>query len=67
MTISSWREKAHHNVALCLSGALTKIKAIAQRAKVVADRVRRFFRSIMDAVKHVGRCVTCLVWEVSLS
>ncbi|KAH0515221.1 DC-STAMP domain-containing protein 2 [Microtus ochrogaster] len=49
--------KAHHNVALCLSGALTKIKAIAQRAKVVADRVRRFFRSIMDGVKHVARAL----------
>ncbi|XP_055478419.1 DC-STAMP domain-containing protein 2 [Psammomys obesus] len=38
-----------------LVSALTKIKAIAQRAKVVADRVRRFFRSIMDGVKHVAR------------
>ncbi|XP_051012884.1 DC-STAMP domain-containing protein 2 [Acomys russatus] len=38
-----------------LVSALTKIKAIAQRAKAVADRVRRFFRSIMDGVKHVAR------------
>lgn len=34
---------------------------------MVADRVRRFFRSIMDGVKHVGRCVTCLVWEVKIA
>ncbi|XP_026645026.1 DC-STAMP domain-containing protein 2 [Microtus ochrogaster] len=40
-----------------LVSALTKIKAIAQRAKVVADRVRRFFRSIMDGVKHVARAL----------
>ncbi|KAL1772346.1 DC-STAMP domain-containing protein 2 [Sigmodon hispidus] len=44
-------ERAKHP----LVSALTKIKAIAQRAKVVADRVRRFFRSIMDGVKHVAR------------
>ncbi|KAI4579578.1 hypothetical protein MJT46_000946 [Ovis ammon polii x Ovis aries] len=35
-----------------LISALNKIKAIAQRAKQVADRVRKFFRSIMDGVKH---------------
>ncbi|XP_028746671.2 DC-STAMP domain-containing protein 2 isoform X1 [Peromyscus leucopus] len=40
-----------------LVSALAKIKAIAQRAKVVADRVRRFFRSIMDGVKHVARAL----------
>ncbi|XP_036047230.1 DC-STAMP domain-containing protein 2, partial [Onychomys torridus] len=40
-----------------LVSALTKIKAIAQRAKAVADRVRRFFRSIMDGVKHVARAL----------
>lgn len=33
---------------------LTKIKDIAQKAKVVGDRVRKFFRSIMDSVSHVG-------------
>ncbi|XP_020021722.2 DC-STAMP domain-containing protein 2 [Castor canadensis] len=38
-----------------LVSALSKIKAIAQRAKVVADRVRKFFRSIMEGVKHVAR------------
>ncbi|XP_040855301.1 DC-STAMP domain-containing protein 2 [Ochotona curzoniae] len=40
-----------------LVSALNKIKAIARRAKVVADRVRKFFRSIMDGVKHVVRAL----------
>uniref|UniRef100_A0A8C2Y097 Dendritic cell-specific transmembrane protein-like domain-containing protein n=1 Tax=Capra hircus TaxID=9925 RepID=A0A8C2Y097_CAPHI len=40
-----------------LISALNKIKAIAQRAKQVADRVRKFFRSIMDGVKHVARAL----------
>nr|XP_014347569.1 PREDICTED: DC-STAMP domain-containing protein 2 [Latimeria chalumnae] len=35
--------------------ALKKIKLIAQRAKAVADRVRKFFQSIMDAVRHIAR------------
>ncbi|XP_037354137.1 DC-STAMP domain-containing protein 2 isoform X2 [Talpa occidentalis] len=39
------------------SSALNKIKAIVQRAKEVADRVRKFFRSIMDGVKHVARAL----------
>ncbi|KAM9514855.1 DC-STAMP domain-containing protein 2 [Guaruba guarouba] len=34
---------------------LSKIKEIAQEAKAVGDRVRKFFRSIMDAVSHVAR------------
>ncbi|XP_044530982.1 DC-STAMP domain-containing protein 2 [Gracilinanus agilis] len=38
-----------------LINALKKIKAIASKAKEVADRIRKFFRSIMDAVKHVVR------------
>uniref|UniRef100_A0A673T3X0 DC-STAMP domain containing 2 n=2 Tax=Suricata suricatta TaxID=37032 RepID=A0A673T3X0_SURSU len=40
-----------------LVSALNKIKAIAQKAKEVADRVRKFFRSIMDGVKHVARAL----------
>ncbi|EFB25783.1 hypothetical protein PANDA_011519, partial [Ailuropoda melanoleuca] len=40
-----------------LVSALNKIKAIAQRAKEVADLVRKFFRSIMDGVKHVARAL----------
>ncbi|XP_042537431.1 DC-STAMP domain-containing protein 2 [Dipodomys spectabilis] len=40
-----------------LVSALSKIKALAQKAKVVADRVRKFFRSIMDGVKHVARAL----------
>ncbi|XP_067395311.1 DC-STAMP domain-containing protein 2 [Emydura macquarii macquarii] len=37
--------------------ALTRIKAIAQKAKVVGDRVRKFFRSVMNAVRHVARAL----------
>ncbi|XP_075396869.1 DC-STAMP domain-containing protein 2 [Tenrec ecaudatus] len=40
-----------------LVSALSKIKAIAQKAKAVGDRVRKFFRSIMDGVKHVARAL----------
>ncbi|KAM5201026.1 DC-STAMP domain-containing protein 2 [Hipposideros larvatus] len=40
-----------------LVSALNKIKAIAQKAKEVADQVRKFFRSIMDGVKHVARAL----------
>ncbi|XP_061231170.1 DC-STAMP domain-containing protein 2 isoform X4 [Neopsephotus bourkii] len=36
---------------------LSKIKEIAQEAKAVGDRVRKFFRSIMDAVSHVARAL----------
>ncbi|NWV67936.1 DCST2 protein, partial [Malurus elegans] len=32
-----------------------KIKDIGQNAKVVADRVRKFVRSIMDSIRHVAR------------
>ncbi|XP_074978857.1 DC-STAMP domain-containing protein 2 [Caretta caretta] len=39
------------------SNALTRIKAIAQKAKVVGDRVRKFFRSVMDSVRHVARAL----------
>ncbi|XP_049661683.1 DC-STAMP domain-containing protein 2 isoform X3 [Accipiter gentilis] len=37
-----------------LLNMLSKIKDIAQKAKVVGDHVRKFFRSIMDSVSHVG-------------
>ncbi|XP_072503245.1 DC-STAMP domain-containing protein 2 isoform X2 [Notamacropus eugenii] len=40
-----------------LISALKKIKAIAVKAKEVADRIRKFFRSIMDGVKHVVRAL----------
>ncbi|XP_068942055.1 DC-STAMP domain-containing protein 2 [Petaurus breviceps papuanus] len=40
-----------------LISALKKIKAIAGKAKEVADRIRKFFRSIMDGVKHVVRAL----------
>ncbi|XP_074079442.1 DC-STAMP domain-containing protein 2 isoform X2 [Macrotis lagotis] len=45
-----------------LISALKKIKAIAVKAKEVADRIRKFFRSIMDGVKHVGRESVIVVW-----
>ncbi|XP_075763644.1 DC-STAMP domain-containing protein 2 isoform X2 [Pelodiscus sinensis] len=37
--------------------ALSRIKAIAQKAKVVGDRVRKFFRAVMDSVRHVARAL----------
>ncbi|XP_006214823.4 DC-STAMP domain-containing protein 2 isoform X2 [Vicugna pacos] len=40
-----------------LVSALNKIKDIAQKTKEVADRVRKFFRSIMDGVKHIARAL----------
>ncbi|NXE30326.1 DCST2 protein, partial [Ardeotis kori] len=40
-----------------LLSVLAKIKDIAQKAKVVGDHVRKFFRSIMDSVSHVGRAL----------
>ncbi|XP_059575046.1 DC-STAMP domain-containing protein 2 [Alligator mississippiensis] len=45
-----------------LLSALNKIKAIAQKAKVVGDRVRKFFHSVMDSVRHVAR-VLRNVWR----
>ncbi|XP_063173268.1 DC-STAMP domain-containing protein 2 [Candoia aspera] len=40
-----------------LINALKKIKDIAKKAKVVGDRVRKLFRSVMDAVRHVAHCL----------
>ncbi|NXT95754.1 DCST2 protein, partial [Anhinga rufa] len=40
-----------------LLNTLAKIKDIAQKAKVVGDHVRKFFRSIMDSVSHVARAL----------
>ncbi|NWS64416.1 DCST2 protein, partial [Chunga burmeisteri] len=40
-----------------LLNVLAEIKDIAQKAKVVGDHVRRFFRSIMDSVSHVARAL----------
>lgn len=56
---SAGRSWAAHNPrgalrALLSAEVLAKIKDIAQKAKVVGDRVRKFFRSIMDSVSHVG-------------
>ncbi|XP_060109230.1 DC-STAMP domain-containing protein 2 [Heteronotia binoei] len=40
-----------------LLNALQKIKDIAKKAKVVGDRVRKLFRSVMDSVRHVAHCL----------
>ncbi|XP_057280106.1 DC-STAMP domain-containing protein 2 isoform X3 [Pezoporus wallicus] len=46
---------------------LSKIKEIAQEAKAVGDRVRKFFRSIMDAVSHVARALhNVWLWLASI-
>ncbi|MGH0186234.1 UNVERIFIED_CONTAM: hypothetical protein FKN15_020603 [Acipenser sinensis] len=37
------------------STVLNKIKNISKNAKVVADKVRRFLKSLMSSVKHVAR------------
>ncbi|NXS53737.1 DCST2 protein, partial [Brachypteracias leptosomus] len=38
-----------------LLSVLAEIKGLAQKAKVVGDHVRKFFRSIMDSVSYVAR------------
>ncbi|NXL08430.1 DCST2 protein, partial [Mesembrinibis cayennensis] len=51
-----------------LLSALTKIKDIAQKAKVVGDHVRKFFRSIMDSVSHVARALRNVwLWLANMS
>ncbi|XP_031462296.1 DC-STAMP domain-containing protein 2 [Phasianus colchicus] len=40
-----------------LLNVLSKIKDIAQKAKVVGDRVRKFFRAIIDGITHVARAL----------
>ncbi|KAM6309485.1 DC-STAMP domain-containing protein 2 [Podargus strigoides] len=40
-----------------LLNVLAKIKEISQKAKVVGDHVRKFFRAIMDSVSHVARAL----------
>ncbi|NXW52741.1 DCST2 protein, partial [Nyctiprogne leucopyga] len=40
-----------------LLNVLAEIKDMAQKAKVVGDHVRKFFRSIMDSVSHVARAL----------
>ncbi|KAM9214666.1 DC-STAMP domain-containing protein 2 [Leptosomus discolor] len=50
-----------------LLNVLAKIKDITQKAKVVGDRIRKFFRSIMDSVSHVARAVRNVwLWLVSM-
>nr|XP_033779290.1 DC-STAMP domain-containing protein 2 [Geotrypetes seraphini] len=40
-----------------LLSALEKIKKMAKKAKVVADHAGKFFKSIYDAIKHIGRAL----------
>ncbi|XP_064354869.1 DC-STAMP domain-containing protein 2 [Dromaius novaehollandiae] len=50
-----------------LLNVLAKIKDIAQKAKVVGDRVRKFFHSIMDSVSHVARALRNVwIWLASV-
>ncbi|XP_068778050.1 DC-STAMP domain-containing protein 2 [Struthio camelus] len=50
-----------------LLNVLAKIKDIAQKAKVVGDRIRKFFRSIMDSVSHVARALRNVwIWLASV-
>ncbi|NXL40102.1 DCST2 protein, partial [Glaucidium brasilianum] len=51
-----------HRAQEPLMNVLTKIKDISQKAKVVGDHARKFFRSIMDSVSHVAR-VLRNVWR----
>ncbi|XP_009462970.1 PREDICTED: DC-STAMP domain-containing protein 2 [Nipponia nippon] len=51
-----------------LLNVLAKIKDIAQKAKVVGDRVRKLFRSIMDSVSHVARALRNVwLWLANVS
>ncbi|XP_030320805.1 DC-STAMP domain-containing protein 2 [Calypte anna] len=46
-----------HRAQEPLLNMLNKIKEISQKAKVVGDHVRKFFRSIMDSVGHVAQAL----------
>ncbi|NXX40510.1 DCST2 protein, partial [Tricholaema leucomelas] len=51
-----------------LLNVLSEIKDIAQKSKAVADHVRKFFRSIMDSVSHIGRVLgNVWTWLLSIS
>ncbi|XP_074784873.1 DC-STAMP domain-containing protein 2 [Athene noctua] len=51
-----------------LLNMLTKIKDISQKAKVVGDHARKFFRSIMDSVSHVARVLRNVwLWLANMS
>ncbi|XP_051497200.1 DC-STAMP domain-containing protein 2 [Apus apus] len=51
-----------HRAQEPLMKMLNKIKEISQKAKVVGDHVRKFFRAIMDSVGHVARALHS-VWK----
>ncbi|NWX52272.1 DCST2 protein, partial [Steatornis caripensis] len=51
-----------------LLSVLAKIKDLSQKAKVVGDHVRKFFRSIMDSVGHVARALRNVwLWLANMS
>ncbi|XP_005236880.2 DC-STAMP domain-containing protein 2 [Falco peregrinus] len=51
-----------------LMDVLDKIKDIAQKAKVVGDHVRKFFRAIMDSVSHIARALRNVwLWLANMS
>ncbi|KFO77961.1 DC-STAMP domain-containing protein 2, partial [Cuculus canorus] len=50
-----------------LMDMLAKIKDIAQKAKAVGDRIRKFFHSITDSVTYVARAVRNVwLWLVNI-
>ncbi|NXG57845.1 DCST2 protein, partial [Hemiprocne comata] len=56
-----------HRAQEPLLNMLNKIKEISQKAKVVGDHVRKFFRAIMDSVGHVARVLhNVWLWLVSV-
>ncbi|XP_029436271.1 DC-STAMP domain-containing protein 2 [Rhinatrema bivittatum] len=48
-----------------LLSALEKIKKMGLKAKVVADRVSKFFKSIFDAIKHIARTLRNVWYWIS--
>ncbi|XP_069734482.1 DC-STAMP domain-containing protein 2 [Phaenicophaeus curvirostris] len=50
-----------------LMDMLAKIKDIAQKAKVVGDHIRKFFRSITDSVTYIARALRNVwLWLVNI-
>ncbi|NXW64546.1 DCST2 protein, partial [Eurystomus gularis] len=50
-----------------LLSVLAEIKGITQKAKVVGDHVRKFFRSIMDSVSYVARVLNNVwLWLINI-
>ncbi|NXY81757.1 DCST2 protein, partial [Alcedo cyanopectus] len=50
-----------------LLSVLSEIKDIAQKAKMVGDHVRKFFRSLMDSVSYIARALNNIwLWLASV-